>query len=67
MHDTYSGAYFQPGPQHLNGSAALAFSRDRHDFPQSDIIRTDNQGLLILAAIAQLQHAGAHGRRASST
>lgn len=55
MHDSYSGAYFQPGPQHLNSTAALSFSRDRHDFPQSDIIRTNNQGLLILAAIAQLQ------------
>jgi polyisoprenyl-teichoic acid--peptidoglycan teichoic acid transferase len=56
MHDTYSGAYFAAGPQHMNGGAALAFSRDRHDFPQSDIIRTANQGLLILAAIKQLQH-----------
>jgi len=55
MHDTYSGAYFQPGVQHLNGLQALAFSRDRHDFPSSDIIRTGNQGLLILAAISQLQ------------
>ena len=55
MHDTYSGAYFQPGVQHMNSTAALAFSRDRHDFPQSDIIRTNNQGLLIMAAIAQLQ------------
>lgn len=55
MHDTYSGAYFAPGVQHLNSIAALAFSRDRHDFPQSDIIRTGNQGLLILAAISQLQ------------
>jgi LCP family protein required for cell wall assembly len=55
MHDTYSGAYFSKGVQHLNGTQALAFSRDRHDFPQSDIIRTGNQGFLILAAIAQLQ------------
>ena len=55
MHDTYSGAYFQPGVQHMDGTAALAFSRDRHDFPQSDIIRTNNQGLLLMAAIAQLQ------------
>jgi len=55
MHDHYSGAYFQPGPQHFNGLNALAFSRDRHDFPQSDIIRTGNQGLLILAAIGQLE------------
>ncbi len=56
MHDSYSGAYFVPGPQHFSGIAALAFSRDRHDFPQSDIIRTGNQGLLILAAVKQLQH-----------
>jgi polyisoprenyl-teichoic acid--peptidoglycan teichoic acid transferase len=55
MHDTYSGAYFHPGVQHMNGQAALAFSRDRHDFPSSDIVRTANQGLLIVAAIAQLE------------
>jgi LCP family protein required for cell wall assembly len=55
MHDTYSGAYFNPGPVHMNGDAALRFSRDRHDFPQSDIVRTSNQGLLILDAMRQLQ------------
>jgi LCP family protein required for cell wall assembly len=55
MHDTYSGAYFHPGVQRLNGNQALAFSRDRHDFPSSDIIRTGNQGLLIVSAIQQLQ------------
>ena len=56
MHDHYSGAYFAAGPQHMTGEAALAFSRDRHDFPQSDIIRTANQGLLIIAAVRQLEH-----------
>jgi LCP family protein required for cell wall assembly len=55
MHDSYSGAYFHPGIQHMTGDLALRFSRDRHDFPQSDIIRTNNQGLLILAGIAQMQ------------
>jgi LCP family protein required for cell wall assembly len=55
MHDSYSGAYFQPGLQRLNSNQALEFSRDRHDFPQSDIIRTANQGLLIVDAIKQLQ------------
>ena len=55
MHDTYSGAYFNPGLQHMNGTQALAFSRDRHDFPQSDIIRTSNQGGLILDAMRQLR------------
>ncbi len=55
MHDTYSGAYFDPGVHHMSGLDALAFSRDRHDFPQSDIIRTHNQGLLLLDAMRQLR------------
>jgi LCP family protein required for cell wall assembly len=55
LHDSYSGAYFHPGPQHMSGDAALRFSRDRHDFPQSDIIRTNNQGLVIMAGVASLQ------------
>ena len=54
MHDSYSGAYFTPGIHHMNGLEALAFSRDRHDFPQSDIVRTSNQGLLILDAMRDL-------------
>lgn len=54
MHDSYSGAYFNPGPNHMDGDQALRFARDRHDFPQSDIIRTNNQGLLILDAMRQL-------------
>jgi LCP family protein required for cell wall assembly len=54
MHDSYSGAYFSPGMQHMTGTQALAFSRDRHDFPQSDIIRTNNQGILLLDAMRQL-------------
>ena len=56
MHDGFSGAFFNPGPTHMNGTAALAFSRDRHDFPQSDIIRTNNQGVLILTAMSQLRN-----------
>ena len=55
MHDADSGAFFSPGVQHMTGDAALRFSRDRHDFPQSDIIRTNNQGLVILAGIKQMQ------------
>jgi LCP family protein required for cell wall assembly len=55
MDDEYSGAVFAPGDQRLNGAQALAFSRNRHDFPNSDITRTGNQGHLILAALSQLQ------------
>jgi LCP family protein required for cell wall assembly len=54
MHDSYSGAYFSAGVHHMSGLDALAFSRDRHDFPQSDIVRTANQGLLILDAMRGL-------------
>ena len=55
MHDSYSGAYFSPGMQHMTGGQALSFSRDRHDFPTSDIVRTHNQGILILDAMRQLR------------
>ncbi|MDQ1456282.1 MAG: polyisoprenyl-teichoic acid--peptidoglycan teichoic acid transferase [Actinomycetota bacterium] len=55
MHDAYSGAFFTAGVHHMNGLDALAFSRDRHDFPQSDIIRTSNQGRLILDAMRELR------------
>jgi LCP family protein required for cell wall assembly len=55
MDDEYSGAVFAPGDQRLSGAQALAFSRNRHDFPNSDITRTGNQGHLILSALAQLQ------------
>jgi len=55
MHDRFSGAYFSPGKNHMNGTQALAFSRDRHDFPSSDIVRTHNQGILILDAMRQLR------------
>ena len=55
MHDSFSGAYFDPGKLHMTGTQALAFSRDRHDFPTSDIVRTHNQGLLILDAMRQLR------------
>jgi polyisoprenyl-teichoic acid--peptidoglycan teichoic acid transferase len=58
MNDEYSGAAFAPGDQRLSGRQALAFSRDRHDFPTSDIQRTGNQGLLLLSALHQLQAEG---------
>ena len=60
MHDADSGAFFHPGVQHMTGDLALRFSRDRHDFPQSDIIRTNNQGLVILAGIRQMQQSASN-------
>ena len=55
MNDSYSGAVFSVGRHHMNGGEALAYSRDRHDFPSSDLVRTLNQGHLILDAMAQLR------------
>jgi LCP family protein required for cell wall assembly len=55
MNDHDSGAYYVPGPYHVDGGGALAFSRDRHDFPRGDITRTANQAALILDAMAQLR------------
>jgi LCP family protein required for cell wall assembly len=51
----FSGANFPAGPQHMNGDQALAYSRDRHSFPNGDITRTENQGLVILAALSTLE------------
>jgi LCP family protein required for cell wall assembly len=55
MNDHYSGANLAPGPQHLDGAAALAFARNRHQFPTGDLQRSENQGYLILQALAQLR------------
>jgi LCP family protein required for cell wall assembly len=57
MSDPNSGANFRPGPTHLNGREALAFSRDRHDAPGGDLGRSMNQGRVLLAALRQLRSA----------
>ncbi len=54
MADANSGAFFDAGPNRLDGSAALAFSRNR-GIPDGDLRRTEHQGLLILAALAKLR------------
>lgn len=55
MSDEASRAYFDPGVQRLDGGQALAFSRDRHDLPAGDLGRSENQGLLMISALAQLK------------
>ncbi len=55
MFDTYSGADFQPGVQKLDGHQALAYARNRHQFPNSDLTRTQNQAYLILQALTQFR------------
>lgn len=55
MRDSFSGADFDPGVQLLDGRQALAFARDRHSIPAGDFGRSENQGRLMLAAVAQLR------------
>jgi LCP family protein required for cell wall assembly len=55
MNDANSGARFEPGWHHFNGAEALAFCRDRHDVPNGDFSRSENQGKVILAALAKMR------------
>ena len=55
MDDAFSHAFFEPGVQRLNGGDALAFARNRHDLLAGDFGRTENQGLLMVSALAQLK------------
>jgi len=43
----YRRIYIPPGPQHLNGDAALHFVRSRHGDAQGDFGRSDRQQVLI--------------------
>lgn len=63
MHDSPSGADFRPGVTHMDGRAALAFSRNRKDTPRGDFSRTDNQGLFILASLAKYRAEAADPHR----
>ena len=54
MADPNSGAFFEAGVNHMDGAAALAFSRNR-SIPDGDFRRTEHQGLVILAALAKLR------------
>ncbi len=54
MHDRYSGANFARGRTHMRGWQALAFARNRHDTPNGDFSRSQNQGTLFLSALSDL-------------
>ena len=49
-----AGYTFHQGINHLDGAAALAFSRDRHSFATGDRVRGQNQEAVITAIIARL-------------
>ena len=55
MSDGASGASLAAGLQTLDGQQALAFARNRKGTPNGDFSRTENQGLMILSALAQMR------------
>jgi LCP family protein required for cell wall assembly len=56
-HDT--GHVFTPGVNHLDGQAALEFSRERYAFADGDFQRVRNQRTLLRAILARLTANGA--------
>ncbi len=57
MNDPLSGAIFPRGRVQMSGAQALAFSRNRH-LGGGDFTRSQDQGILILAALTKLQGEG---------
>jgi LCP family protein required for cell wall assembly len=55
MSDASSGAVFSEGLQVLDGKQALAFARNRKDTPNGDFSRSENQGLLMMAALERFR------------
>jgi polyisoprenyl-teichoic acid--peptidoglycan teichoic acid transferase len=55
IQDALAKAWFKKGTRRLNGAAALAFSRARHDVPGGDFGRSLNQGRVLAAALATLR------------
>ena len=63
MNDRLSGARFERGWQHFVGGEALAYSRNRHDVPNGDFSRSENQGQLLLSGLGKLRSSVADDRR----
>ena len=61
VRDSYSGADFRAGYQHLDAGQALAFVRQRHGLPNGDLDRTHRQQAFIDSIIYQLRHQGVLG------
>jgi polyisoprenyl-teichoic acid--peptidoglycan teichoic acid transferase len=55
-HDT--GHVFAPGVNHVDGQAALEFSRERYAFSDGDFQRVRNQQILLKAILARLTGGG---------
>lgn len=55
MMDKNSGTNFSPGVISMSGSKALAFTRDRYSFADGDLSRSQNQGKVLIAALAEMK------------
>ncbi|MGH8992966.1 MAG: LCP family protein [Acidimicrobiia bacterium] len=55
MNDKASGARFERGWHKMSGPEALAFTRNRNDVANGDFSRSENQGLVMLAALAKMR------------
>ncbi len=55
VYDSYAHAQIDAGDQVLSGRDALAFARARHALPEGDFGRSENQGRLLVAALAQFR------------
>jgi polyisoprenyl-teichoic acid--peptidoglycan teichoic acid transferase len=60
MRDSFSGSDFKAGQTKMNGTQALAFSRDRHSARGGDFGRSENQGRLLLAALEKFRKDAKH-------
>jgi LCP family protein required for cell wall assembly len=58
VYDSYSGAHFHRGYQHLGASQALAFVRQRHGLPNGDLDRTHRQQAFLDSVLYQLRTEG---------
>src|SRR6516164_8372840 len=56
--DSYSGAHFRAGYQHLNPRQALAFVRQRHGLANGDLDRTHRQQAFLDSVMHQLRTEG---------
>ncbi|HYY17247.1 MAG TPA: LCP family protein, partial [Streptosporangiaceae bacterium] len=59
--DSYSGARFRAGYQHVNAAQALAFVRQRHGLTNGDLDRTHRQQAFLDSVMAQLHSQGVLG------
>lgn len=55
MKDKDAGVDLQPGAARLSGTMALGYARNRKQFSSGDLRRSENQGYLIVQALAQLR------------